>query len=68
MQGPVNQWHSTAIFVTWDDFGGFYDHEPAPKIDEYGLGLRVPLLIISPSPKDAEPVMYLTPSMNFLRF
>lgn len=51
MQGPVNQWHSTAIFVTWDDFGGFYDHEPAPKIDEYGLGLRVPLLIISPYPK-----------------
>ena len=51
MQGPINQWHSTAIFVTWDDFGGFYDHVPAPKVDEYGLGLRVPLLIISPYPK-----------------
>jgi phospholipase C len=51
MQGPVNQWHSTAIFVTWDDFGGFYDHVPAPKVDEYGFGLRVPLLIISPYPK-----------------
>ena len=46
MQGP--QWNSTAIFVTWDDSGGFYDHVPPPTTDEYGLGLRVPLLIISP--------------------
>ncbi len=46
MQGP--EWNSTAIFVTWDDFGGFYDHVPPPVNDEYGLGLRVPLLIISP--------------------
>jgi hypothetical protein len=46
MQGP--EWNSTAIFVTWDDFGGFYDHVPPPVSDEYGLGLRVPLLIISP--------------------
>jgi phospholipase C len=46
MQGP--EWNSTAIFVTWDDFGGFYDHVPPPVDDEYGLGLRVPLLIISP--------------------
>ncbi len=47
MQGP--EWNSTAIFLTWDDFGGFYDHVPPPSAeDEYGLGLRVPLLIISP--------------------
>jgi phospholipase C len=46
MQGP--EWNSTAIFVTWDDYGGFYDHVPPPVSDEYGLGLRVPLLIISP--------------------
>lgn len=46
MQGP--EWNSTAIFLTWDDFGGFYDHVPPPADDEYGLGLRVPLLIISP--------------------
>jgi len=46
MQGPY--WDSTAIFVTWDDFGGFYDHVPPPQLDEYGLGPRVPLLIISP--------------------
>jgi phospholipase C len=47
MQGP--DWNSTAIFITWDDFGGFYDHvQPPPPEDEFGLGLRSPLLIISP--------------------
>ena len=41
-------WNKTAIFVTWDNYGGFYDHVPPPQIDDYGLGLRVPCLIISP--------------------
>ena len=49
MQGP--NWNSTAIFVTWDDFGGFYDHVPPPKVDNFGFGPRVPLLIISPYAK-----------------
>jgi len=48
MQGPADQWNSTVIFLTWDDFGGFYDHVPPPIIDEFGLGLRVPMIIISP--------------------
>ena len=51
MQGP--QWGSTAIFVFWDDFGGYYDHEPPPQIYTYGLGPRVPLVIISPYAKPA---------------
>jgi phospholipase C len=46
MQGP--DWASTAIFIMWDDFGGFYDHVAPPQIDQFGLGPRVPLLIISP--------------------
>jgi len=46
MQGPA--WNSTAVFLTWDDCGGFYDHVPPPLLDRYGLGPRVPLLIISP--------------------
>ncbi|MGA9968460.1 MAG: alkaline phosphatase family protein [Terriglobales bacterium] len=46
MQGPL--WDATAIFLTWDDFGGFYDHVPPPSIDKFGLGPRVPMLIISP--------------------
>ena len=49
MQGP--NWSSTAIFVTWDDFGGFYDHVPPPKVDNFGFGPRVPLLVISPFAK-----------------
>jgi phospholipase C len=49
MQGP--SWASTAIFVVWDDWGGFYDHVVPPRIDSYGLGLRVPGLVISPYAK-----------------
>ncbi len=50
MQGPL--WNSTAIFITWDDFGGFYDHvPPPPRVDNFGFGPRVPLLIISPYAK-----------------
>ena len=46
MQGP--DWGTSAVFLTWDDFGGFYDHVAPPPVDIYGLGPRVPLLIISP--------------------
>jgi phospholipase C len=49
MQSPL--WNSTAIFLTWDDYGGFYDHVAPPDLDVYGLGPRVPLLIISPYAK-----------------
>jgi len=44
--GP--DWSSTAVFLTWDDFGGFYDHVPPPV---QGMGLRVPMVIISPYAK-----------------
>ena len=49
MQGP--DWLSTAIFLTWDDWGGFYDHVVPPSVDQNGYGLRVPSLIISPYAK-----------------
>jgi phospholipase C len=48
MQGPQSQWNSTVIVMVWDDWGGLYDHVPPPYRDQYGLGLRVPLIIISP--------------------
>jgi len=48
MQGPPEQWNHTAIFVTWDDWGGFYDHVVPPVVDQAGYGLRVPGLVISP--------------------
>ena len=39
---------STAIFLAWDDWGGFYDHVVPPVVDQNGYGLRVPGLVISP--------------------
>jgi phospholipase C len=49
MNGP--EWDSTAIFLAWDDWGGFYDHVRPPSIDVNGYGLRVPGLVISPYAK-----------------
>jgi phospholipase C len=47
MQGP--DWDSSAIFIEWDDMGGFYDHEvPGATFDTIGLGIRLPSLVISP--------------------
>jgi phospholipase C len=46
MKSP--EWSSTAIFVSWDDWGGFYDHVVPPHVDASGYGLRVPGLVISP--------------------
>ena len=49
MKGP--DWDSTAIFLAWDDWGGFYDHVRPPDVDANGYGLRVPALVISPYAK-----------------
>ena len=49
MQSP--DWKSTAIFLTWDDWGGFYDNLRPPHVDENGYGLQVPGLVISPYAK-----------------
>ncbi len=46
MRSP--DWSSTVIILTWDDFGGFYDHVPPPRRDLYRFGPRVPTLVISP--------------------
>ena len=46
-----SDWTSTAVFLAWDDWGGFYDHVPPPTVDENGYGLRVPGLVISPYAK-----------------
>jgi phospholipase C len=44
-------WSTSAIILTWDDYGGWYDHVIPPQLDQYGLGFRVPTLIISPFAK-----------------
>jgi phospholipase C len=49
MRSP--DWKSTAIFLAWDDWGGFYDHLTPPLVDQNGYGLRVPALVISPYAK-----------------
>jgi phospholipase C len=46
MRSP--DWSSSAIFVAWDDWGGFYDHMAPPRVDKLGYGLRVPAFLISP--------------------
>ena len=46
--GNSPYWSSTAILITWDDWGGWYDHVPPPQLDAYGLGIRVPLIVVSP--------------------
>src|SRR5579863_1432512 len=49
--GQSKFWGSTAIFVMWDDWGGWYDHVPPPIDNAYELGFRVPLIVISPYAK-----------------
>jgi phospholipase C len=49
--GASPDWKSTAIFLTWDDWGGWFDHVVPPQVDAMGLGFRVPLVVISPYAK-----------------
>jgi len=49
--GADSIWNSVAIFITWDDYGGFYDHVDPPQVDQFGYGFRVPCLVISPYSK-----------------
>jgi phospholipase C len=66
MQGP--DWNSTTVFVTWDDFGGFYDHVAPPQVDPFGLGPRVPLLVISPYAKPGYVTHSVTDHTSVLKF
>jgi phospholipase C len=49
MKGP--NWNDCAVFLAWDDWGGFYDHVMPPRVDQNGYGLRVPGIVISPYAK-----------------
>jgi phospholipase C len=44
-------WKDSLIVLTWDDYGGFYDHVPPVRLDPFGLGIRVPALLLSPYAK-----------------
>lgn len=49
--GNSSYWATTAIFITWDDWGGWYDHVPPKIINSYEYCFRVPLIIVSPYAK-----------------
>jgi phospholipase C len=49
--GQSSYWPSAAVLVTWDCYGGFFDHVPPPQVDQYGYGFRVPCLVVSPYAK-----------------
>ena len=46
--GASRYWNGDVLFVTWDDYGGFFDHVPPPQVDSFGYGFRVPCLVVSP--------------------
>jgi phospholipase C len=61
-------WDSTVIFVTWDDWGGWYDHVSPPQVDNMGLGFRVPLIVVSPYAKKGYISHQVHEFSSFLRY
>ncbi len=61
-------WKSTAIFLTWDDWGGFYDHVVPPSVDGQGYGFRVPGVVISPYAKQGYIDHHVLSSDAYLKF
>jgi phospholipase C len=66
MKGP--DWNSTAIFLAWDDWGGFYDNVVPPSVDQNGYGLRVPAIVISPYAKQGYIDHQVLSSDAYLKF
>jgi len=66
MKSP--DWKSTAIFLTWDDWGGFYDHVVPPAKDALGYGLRVPNIVISPFAKHGFVDHTVSSTDSYLKF
>jgi phospholipase C len=58
--GTSQFWNETAIFITWDDSGGWYDHVPPPQLDVMGLGYRVPLIVVAPYAR----LHYVSPKLH----
>ena len=66
MRSPM--WRDTAIFISWDDFGGFYDHVPPVVVDPFGLGVRVPMILLSPYARRGVVDHHLGEFSSVLRF
>jgi phospholipase C len=61
-------WNDTAIVVIWDEGGGWYDHVPPPQLDSQGLGIRVPMMVISPLAKKGIVYHNLADHTSILKF
>ena len=67
--GQSQFWNSTAIFISWDDWGGWYDHvAPPPQVDNMGFGFRVPVIVVSPYAKRGYISHITHTSAGFLRY
>ena len=66
--GNSPYWNSTAIFISWDDWGGWYDHVSPTKVDAMGPGFRVPLLIVSPYAKHGYITHHFHEASGFIAF
>jgi len=66
--GNSPYWNSTAIFITWDDWGGWYDHVIPPHMDAMGPGFRVPLLVVSPYAKHGYITHHFHEASGFISF
>ncbi|HUZ47683.1 MAG TPA: alkaline phosphatase family protein [Terriglobia bacterium] len=66
MRSPY--WKNTVIFLSWDDYGGFFDHVPPPEVDAYGYGPRVPMIVISPYAKQQHVSHYTYDFTSVLKF
>jgi phospholipase C len=61
-------WDSTVIFVSWDDWGGWYDHVNPPQVDKMGLGFRVPVIVVSPYAREGYVSHQVHEFSGFLRY
>lgn len=66
--GASKFWDNTVIFISWDDWGGWYDHVVPPRVDAMGLGFRVPLIIVSPFAKRGYVSHQVHEFSGFLRY
>jgi phospholipase C len=66
--GNSKFWNSTAIFIAWDDWGGWYDHVVPPQIDAMGPGFRVPVLVVSPYAKHGYVSHQMHEASGFITF
>jgi phospholipase C len=62
------EWNSSAIFLAWDDWGGFYDHVPLTQVDTEGYGIRVPGIVISPYARRGVPDPQTLSTDAYLKF